>query len=173
MFGIDLHDYYRQPWEQARGFLIEELDQLKAELRGRWTFALGTDNQLTVDSIGGNGQPATRYVANTGTNNKPTWDLVNLFNGVKERLRFVHIVQLTANRLLGREPGSSGDIEEITLNATDLLLTVTDLGLKPTAVVAGTYGSEIAIPRVTVDSKGRLTAATTVATLHPFLLMGA
>ena len=121
MFGIDLHEYIRQPWEQARGFLVEELDQLKAELRGRWNVVF-TENQINNDAIAGDGTIATRYVANTGPNHSPKWDQVNLANGVKGRLAFAHIVQVAASRLLGRESGSTGDIEEIVLG-TNLSMT--------------------------------------------------
>lgn len=117
MFGIDLHEYFHQPWEQARGMLAEELDQLKAELRGRWNASLGTDNQLTTAAISGDGTPASRYLANTGPRNKPQWDLVNLLNGVKNRLRFNHLVQIGAGTLLGRRSSSAGDIEEITVGS--------------------------------------------------------
>ena len=136
MFGIDLHEQLRQPWEQARGFLIEELDQLKAELRGRWNAALGPNNTLNVLSIGGDGTPATRSVTNTGPNNAPTWDRVNLSNGVKNRLPFANMVQLTASVLLGRGSASSGDIQELTL------------------------GSDVQMTSVTFDVSDRVAAAT-------------
>lgn len=155
MFGIDLHEYFRQPWEQARGMLSEELDQLKAELRGRWNAALGPNNELNVNAIGGDGTPATRYVANTGTRNAPTWDLVNLVNGVKNRLRFIHIVQIGAATLLGRRSASSGDIETITPDAADLGITGTDLALTLTGVTAGSYTNA----NITVDDKGRISVA--------------
>ena len=159
MWGIDQHDYLNATWEQARGYLAEELDQLKNELRGRWNAALGPSNQANALMFGGDPAPATRYVANTGTNNAPTWDLVNLSNGVKNRLVFAHVQQITANRLLGREPSGGGDIEEISLNATDLALTSTTVALTPTAVTPGTYGDSTHAAQFTVDSKGRITAA--------------
>ena len=114
MFGIDLEDYVYQPWEQARGFLFETISQMKAELRGRWN-AVFTDNQINNEAIAGDGTAATRYVANTGPNNAPKWDRVNLANGVKGRLPFANIVQIAAAVLLGRGSGTAGNIQEIEL----------------------------------------------------------
>lgn len=163
MFGIDLQDSLAGPWERARGPLKETLDQMKAELRGRWNSLSGTDNQLSNIAIGGGNTTQSRYVANTGTHGKPKWDLVNLVNGVKNRLAFIHVAQVSAAILLGRRSGSSGDLEEITPSASELAVTSTSLGLVATGVVAGTYGDASNVARVTVDSKGRLTAVANVA----------
>ena len=136
MFGIDLHDYFNVTWEQARGALRDELDSLKAELRGRWNAALGPDNQLNVLSIGGNGTPATRYVSNTGTNNAPTWDQVNLANGVKGRLPLTNFALANPGVVLGRGTDvAGGDFVQMTLG-DDILAPVSTLNVSERVAAA-------------------------------------
>ena len=126
MFGIDLHDYLNGvSWEQGRGYIRDELDALKAELQGRWNVALGTDNQITNLSIKGNGTVATRYVANTGPNNAPKWDLINLVNGVKNRLLLRNFAAATPGTVLGLgSTTAAGDYVALTIG--DDLQALTD-----------------------------------------------
>lgn len=163
MFGIDLQDSMAGPWERARGPLKETIDQLKAELRGRWNALSSLDNQLSNAAIGGGDTTQSRYVANTGPHGKPKWDLVNLVNGVKNRLAFIHMPQIAAGSLLGRRSGSSGDIEELTPDAADIQVSGTGVVLADTAVVAGVYGDATHIPQVTFDAKGRAVSAVNIA----------
>lgn len=105
-------------WEQARGFLREDLDDIELIINQRWARTFGDANQLQPSAIGGNAAPATRYVANTGVANAPTWDQVNLSNGVKSRLSFSHLAAATApSVLLGRGSSGVGDFEQITVGA--------------------------------------------------------
>ena len=139
MFGIDLHDYFNVTWEQARGSLRDELDSLKAELRGRWNAALGPDNQINALSIKGNGTVATRYVANTGVNFAPTWDQVNLANGVKGRLPLNNFALALPGVVLGRgTDNAGGDYIPLTL------------------------GPDISAPIDTFDVSERVAAATSI-----------
>ena len=55
--------------------------------------------------------------------------------------------------------GATGEIETSARTSADSDVII--FSLKPTAVTAGTYGSASAIPSFTVDSDGRLTAAST------------
>lgn len=126
MFGFDTHDYLDGvSWEQGRGYIREELDSLKAELRGRWNVALGTDNQLTNLSIKGNGTIPTRYVANTGPAYAPKWDLINLVNGVKNRLLLRNFAAATPGTVLGLgSTTAAGDYVPLTIG--DDLQALTD-----------------------------------------------
>jgi len=59
---------------------------------------------------------ATRYLANTAASNNPQWDQVNLSNGVTSRLPYANLTAATAaSKLFGRQSGSAGDWQEITL----------------------------------------------------------
>lgn len=70
------------PWEKARGYLQLDLDRIAAAINQRWNATFTSTNTLQATAIAGDATPATRYVANTGTDNAPTWDRVNLSNGV-------------------------------------------------------------------------------------------
>lgn len=61
---------------------------------------------------------ATRYLANTGVNNAPAWDQVNLSNGVTSRLQALNqLPQFSATkRVWGRNTTGAGDAEEVTVS---------------------------------------------------------
>jgi hypothetical protein len=117
MAGGIFHDYLRGPWEQVRDYLIEELEQLNGANQARTaaTF-VGNSSKLQPSVFEGDASPATRYVANTGTDNAPAWDQVSLGTGVKGRLKLSNFLQATANILLGRGAGN-GDYQPINLGA--------------------------------------------------------
>lgn len=116
MFGV-FHDYLNGPWEEARGFLIEELEQLRNALTAQLGQTFNNLNQLTSAAFSGDPTPATRYVANTGVKNAPTWDRVNLSNGVQGTLALSHLPTATAETFLGRGDSSSGDYQPLTPGA--------------------------------------------------------
>lgn len=84
--GIILHDQLDDDWLLAKHQLNEELTQLFGLLRARADELLDSNGQLLLDAIAGDGTVATRYVANTGSNNAPTWAQVSLSSGVKDTL---------------------------------------------------------------------------------------
>ncbi len=114
---ISLFKFLDSKWEDARGYLREDLEHLE-EAINLWsgkTFGNGTT--LSALAIQGDPTIVPQYVSNTGTpNNAPKWDLVDLIAGVKRRLQFVHLVAATTGSvLLGRRSGSAGDFEQLTL----------------------------------------------------------
>lgn len=112
---LSLLKFISGSWEEAKGFLREDLDHIEAAINERWHKVFGTGDTLNASAIDGDATPATRYVANTGTDNAPTWDTVDLSNGVSARLPFSHLAAATGgSKLVGRESGSAGDFEEIT-----------------------------------------------------------
>lgn len=138
MFGGIFHDYFENSWEVARGYLREELEQLRTALENQWALLFNRDGTLTGLAVSGNVNDVPRYVANTGPVNvhtgvpTPKWDKVDLLNGVKSRLQFEHFIAATQGSVLvGRESGSAGDFEEITLGS----------GLSMTGTVLSSTGS--------------------------------
>lgn len=118
MFGGVFHDFLEQPWEQARGFLREELEQLQNVLASQLSKVFSTDGTLTGDAIDGDFSPSTVgtvYLSNEGPHGKPKWAKVNVNAGVKNRLKLINFVSASASVLLGRRSGTSGDYEPITV----------------------------------------------------------
>lgn len=113
--GIVFHDWLNVPWEQGRGFIAAQFEQLYTTLRAQQAAAFDTNNQLLADAIAGDGTIPSRYVANTGDDNAPTWDRVNLSDGVQGRLPFSNITQLAADKLLGADV--AGDVGAIGVSA--------------------------------------------------------
>lgn len=113
---ISLFNNIIGPWEKVREGLRQDLETLQVMLNNWRAQTFGDGNLLKATTIGGDATPATRYVANTGAGNAPTWDTVNLANGVQGDLPFSHLTPAsTAARLLGRRSTSAGDFEEISL----------------------------------------------------------
>jgi hypothetical protein len=113
---ISLLKFLDGPWEAVRGYLREDLDHLEAAINQRWGATFDDNNSLLGGTIGGDSTGTTRYIANTGALNVPTWDTVNLANGIQGRLAYSHLVAATAaSRLIGRRSGSAGDFEEISV----------------------------------------------------------
>ena len=117
-YGGIFHDYLYGTWDEAKGYLKEELEQLRTALNNQ-PATNGFDNStglLEASAIGGDPKPATRYVANTGPGNSPFWDKVNLSNGVKGTLQFAFLPNVPASTLLGRgSTGGTGTLQSITL----------------------------------------------------------
>jgi hypothetical protein len=116
MFGGVFHDFLEGPWEQVRGYLREELEQLQNVLASQWEKAFGTDGLLNEDVIDGDPHGGgVVYISNEGPHGRPKWAKVNVNAGVKNRLRFVNFVRATSgNVLIGRDNGV-GDFEQITV----------------------------------------------------------
>lgn len=110
------------PWEQVRGFLREELEQLQNVLASQWEKAFGTDGLLNPDVIDGDAHHGLVYISNEGPHGKPKWAKVNVATGVKNRLKFVNFTRAaTGNILLGRDTGA-GDYEPIVVgDALDIV----------------------------------------------------
>lgn len=114
MFGGVFHDFLEGPWEQVRGYLKEELEQLQNVLASQWSKVFGTDGTLNPEAIEGDfTTQGVVYLSNEGPHGKPRWAKVNVNAGVKNRLRFVNFVRATAgNTLVGRDSGA-GDFQQI------------------------------------------------------------
>lgn len=116
MFGSTFYDFLEGPWDHAKGYLREHLEQLSISLNAQWARAFNSDQTLTEFAIGNPGANVPSYVANTGPNRSPRWEKVDVAQGVKSRLRYVNFTAATAaSRLLGRRSTSAGDWEEISL----------------------------------------------------------
>lgn len=131
-FGGVFHDFLDGTWEEAKGYLREELQQMRTALNAQWGAAFTRDGILTPASITGDSTVVPRYVANTGVDKLPKWDQVDLGStGVRGRLPFTHIVTLVASHLAGRgSAGGTGDIEPIALDPS-LTMTGTTLAVNP------------------------------------------
>ena len=64
---------------------------------------------------------ATRYIANTGAGNSPTWDQINLANGVTGRLPFSNLTQAAGFSVLGNFSNVVADMAPIVGGANQVL----------------------------------------------------
>ena len=116
MFGNTFYDFLEGPWDHAKGYLREHLEQLSGALNSQWARAFNSDTTLTEFAIGNPGASVPSYIGNVGTDRRPTWDKVDVAQGVRSRLRYVNLTASTeASRLLGRGSTGDGDWEEISL----------------------------------------------------------
>lgn len=164
------------PWETVRGFLRLDLDHIEAAINQRWNLTFSDGDKLQPGAIQGSSTPPTRYIANTGVSpaNAPTWDQVNLTNGVKNRLPLSNVVQSTqASTLLGRDSTSAGDFEQLTpgrglvIQGTNLNLSIGQIAgaLRFTRESVGDSSSSY--PRVNSVTTPTKLLGYTVATLPP------
>lgn len=142
---ISLLKFVEGDWEYVRGYLKADLEHIQEAINQHWTDNFGGDSTLTAGTIAGDPTPATRYVANTGPNNSPKWDQVNLANGVKGRLPFEHLPTVDNETLLGRRNGANGDIEQIAVG-TNLSITG-----GPTPTLNATGSGDVNGPGSSVD----------------------
>lgn len=154
MFGGVFHDYLYGPWEEVRGYLVEELEQLQNVLSSQWARVFNTEGTLTPDAIEGDYSSGVVYVSNEGAGGTPKWAKVNVATGVKGRLGLANFTQATGgNRLLGRDVGAGNYEEIITGDALDVAsatldvkvdgVTITINGSNQLVAAAGTGGSWI------------------------------
>lgn len=136
MFGGVFHDFLEQPWEQARGYLREELEQLQNVLASQWEKAFGTDGLLNSEAIDGESTGVgVVYISNEGPHGRAKWAKVNVNAGVKNRLRFLNFVRATTgNTLVGRDSGA-GDFEQLSVgDALDITSATLDVQVDNTTI---------------------------------------
>lgn len=116
MFGNTFYDFLEGPWDHAKGYLREHLEQLNEALNSQWGRIFNNDNTLTEFAFGNPGASVPSYIGNIGPNKSPAWDKVDVAQGVRSRLRYVNLTAATQpSVLLGRGSTSAGDWEEIGL----------------------------------------------------------
>lgn len=137
MFGGVFHDFLQGTWDEAKGFLREELEQLRTALNRKWANAFGADNTLQTVAIEGSTTNVPLYAGIEDPDGPIKWFKVNVADGVKSRLKLSNFVQATAaSVLLGRRSTSAGNFEQITLGAG---LTMSGTVLSSTITQAGSY----------------------------------
>lgn len=105
-FGGVFYDFLDGPWEQARGYLKEHLEQLFSTTTAQWSNTFNEEGELNPDIIPSATKVPTFYISNEGPKGALKWARVNLINGVKNRLALGNFALATANTVLGRGAGS-------------------------------------------------------------------
>lgn len=117
---LSLLKYLDGPWEAVRGYLREDLEHIQAAINSRQTEQFGgaTGSTLQAGTISGDDSQTPRYVANTGQDNAPKWDQVDLSSsGVRGRIPYSKLPQADAATLIGRRDGiSGGDYESVEID---------------------------------------------------------
>lgn len=160
-------DYLTLPWEEAREYIKEELEQLRAALQSHLNSVFNSDGTVTEEAFGGAGGDIPSYLANTGTKRSPKWEKVDLANGVKNRIAYASLPQATPGQdsLIAHSAGVN--FQEIEINGEDIAIDSGEIILTDTPVTPGTYGDSLTVPQVTVDQKGRLTEVVAVPIEFP------
>lgn len=117
MLGGIFSDFLDQPWEQARGYVREELQQLRLALQQQTIGNASGGNGLKSSDVSGAYDVQPRYISNMGTGNSPKWDRVDLVNGVTGKISLARLPTAALSTLLGRGAASNGDYEPITLGS--------------------------------------------------------
>ncbi len=119
------HEFFSNAsWEDAKPYLIEELEQLHAATGAQWGSAFTVDGTINATVVSGTSAVDTVYVSNEGPHHKPKWARVNLLNGVKNRLQLANFAQANPLTVLGRTTGTGNyqsttlDVDDLTINAT-------------------------------------------------------
>jgi len=141
---ITLLKYLNLPWELARGYLRQDLENLEYVINHFKSAVADQNNQIKGGALGASSFPgsstiATRYVANTGPLNAPQWDQVDLTNGVKNQLPYGNFVAATGPSIVGAP--ASGSFQQITPNAEDVFLSGQLLDIGSLGSVAHLYGA--------------------------------
>jgi hypothetical protein len=86
LFGATFHEYFYGPWEVARGYLVEELEQMQASLESRLgDFTEATPGDILYGNSTGEWQAlaiGAQYTVLKSTGSFPQWGLVSLANNV-------------------------------------------------------------------------------------------
>src|SRR4051812_42783519 len=91
LFGGIFSDYLSLSWEEARGFIKEELEQFRTALQSQISNLTNSSGTLAETAFSGGGANVPSYVANTGPKKSAKWEKVDLTNGVKARLKYVSL----------------------------------------------------------------------------------
>lgn len=86
--------------------------------QGDILYASATDNFARLAKSA----TATRYLANTGSNNNPAWDQVNLADGVTGDLPFANLTQGSALSVLGVTGNATADVASIAAGTDNQVL---------------------------------------------------
>jgi hypothetical protein len=87
-------------------------------VQGDILYASATDNFARLPK----NTTATRYLANTGTNNNPVWSQVDLSNGVTGDLPFANLTQGSALSVLGVTGNATADVASIAAGTDNQVL---------------------------------------------------
>jgi hypothetical protein len=140
---LQLYKTVTGQWEKVRGSLREDLVQIEIVINHLWAKTFGVDLKLKNEVIDGDGG-----VIKTGPDG----------NVVSGDVDLDDLEDISAGVLLGRRSGSAGSVEELSPTAP-IAVSGTNVIHSTSGVTPGTYGAADAIPILTVDNKGHVTAA--------------
>lgn len=123
----------------------------------------GTWNHLAKDTN------TTRYLSNQGTSNNPSWNQINLANGVTGDLPFANLTQIAGLSVLGVTGTSTADVAAITGTA-DQVLRVNSAGNAlgfGTVETAGITDDAVTYAKMQEFGANKLIANNTGSTANP------
>ncbi len=169
-FVKDLGDRVGVVGDEARGAgdgietLKEDLKKLRTELLSL-VQNIGGGNANRNISIGGNGSVLSKY----GDINLKAGSNVTLSYANNDATKNLDIT-------IGATGGGGGGISSILagtgITVDSSVASTPIVALGNTSVVAGTYGSDIIVPRITIDAQGRISAASLVGIAFPSVAGG-